>query len=138
VPKNITCLRNAVWLPLEWENIPRNTAEVVVALQFNELQHGANGSVTSKLVSEAIIGNLSPHHRELAVGVPPKGSFIKHHYAGGYCPPLHEESGIVFSVYAIPRQHRLKRYEAVGLATLTGLDEVALASGSLATLYGGD
>ena len=126
-----------MWLPLAWENIPQNTAELVVAFQFNELKRGANGAVASRLVSETIVGNLSPRHRELAVGMPPKESFIKHPHAEAFCPAPGQEIGIVFSVYAIPRQHRLKRYEAVGLATLTGLDEVALASGSLATLYGG-
>jgi phosphatidylethanolamine-binding protein (PEBP) family uncharacterized protein len=136
VPERYKCKRYAIWLPIEWSNVPKGSAELILAVTFNKIVHKKNGAVESTLVSQAIVAGLSPDLRRLNVGPPPDGSFIKHHYAGGYCPPQNRESGLLFSLYAMPPGHRPKRFEAIGLSTIKALEKGAVASGSLPAFYG--
>lgn len=138
IPVGVRCRPYSVWVPLRWSSVPVDTREIVVSISFDEFRSREGGGVESVLVSEEIIGNLAPDMQRLTAGPVPDGAFIKHHYAGGYCPPTDRESGLVFSVFALPAGNRLKRFEAIGLSTVKALEGRALASGSLLASYAGE
>lgn len=130
------CKRNSIWLPLEWSKIPTGTREVVVAIVFRKIIEKNHGELASALVTQEIVANLPPRTRQLRAGTLPRGAFIKHHYAGGYCPSLNEQSGVVFTVFAMSDGHKLRKFEAIGTSTIDSLYRNALAVGSLAVFYG--
>lgn len=143
-----TILTNAgggsVWVPLEWGEVPKETAEIVIAIAIDRFRRSGN-AVSSRLVGEWFIGGLDSHRRRLGVGALPSGAFLGTHKpkTGSLCPKGHREIGLIFSVYAMPHTDSLgefegtagTRIEAGGLETIEALAADALASGTLSAVY---
>jgi hypothetical protein len=122
---------------MTWSEIPPGTAELVHAIAFDEVTE-MDHSVESKLVSEEIVGGLSPKLHGLQAGKPPTGAFIKHHSSAGYCPPQGRQSILVLSVFAMPAGHRLRKFESIGVATIKTLEDNALAWDVIVASYSGN
>lgn len=135
LPKRYACKEGKIWLPLEWSDVPKATAEVVLVIGINEIVRKENAN-TFSLVNEVFVGGLAPGRHDLLPGEIPKNAFITSHRAGADCPPLAVEAGLVFTIYAMPPGHRLHSFEHVGLATVKDLEKWAIALGSLPALYG--
>jgi hypothetical protein len=130
------CSASKIWLPVRWSRVPRGASEIAVAISYSEIKRKPDGASESVLAGEALVGSLDPEIRSLSPGPPPRGAFLKQHEVG-YCPPKGKESGVLVSVYALPRGQHLHRYEAFGLSTIEDLSHSTLAWGSTSAFYGG-
>lgn len=133
VPPRFRCRANSIWLPLEWSKPPKKTAEQVLAVGFNEITREQNAFV-SRLVEVWLIGGLNPLRRRLSVGDLPPGAFMKAHHDDA-CPSGKAETNVVFAIFAMPPNQRVKTSEGIGLDTPVKLAENALAWGSMPTVY---
>jgi len=141
VPSHYGCRKNAVWLPLEWSQVPAGTKELVLVTSLSRFKTSGGTSKTSdggpkaKLAGVSALAGLGPDLRQLRVGQKPVGSYRKAHLSP-LCPSRSTVSGMVFVVYAMPFRQHLRRIPELELSDLEGLQAEAVASGSLRVLYG--
>jgi hypothetical protein len=137
LPERYRCRPYEIWFPVSWGSLPRSTGEVAVALSFSKIRKKSGGATEAAVVTQELIGRVRPSLRQLRVGQPPSGAFIKHHRPEEYCPPEGEESGIFVDVFALPRHHHVRKFEDVDASRIEALRELAIGVGSLPLAYGG-
>lgn len=131
------CREDEVWLPLEWSRVPLRTAEVVVVIGLSPITR-IEGTASASLANEVVIAGVDPTERRLRTGRLPDGVYILSHEAGPDCPLWSEETGVTFSVYALPSKHPISPSQSIKLSTIHGLSKEAIAAGMLPALYGED
>jgi len=136
IPIKYVCKEESVWFPLEWSPVPEGAAEIAIAIILRELRRTDKG-LESRVQTEWVLGGLHPSTRFVIPGRLPANAFLKGHNVNfDDCPSRSRDWGVVFQVHALSPENQLHEREAVGAVTIQGLEEVALASGSLSVIYG--
>jgi phosphatidylethanolamine-binding protein (PEBP) family uncharacterized protein len=136
IPQRHQCREGAVWLPVEWSRVPRETAELVLVMSISEMKRSRQ-AVNSSLIGHVVVGKLNPKLRRVRLGDLPSGASLHTDLPDLVCPPGSSEYGLVFTVYALPDKFHLGRRQTVDLSAIEALEESSIASGYALTLYGG-
>lgn len=136
IPASYKCNGNDIWLPLKWGALPANTKELVIYIaRFDQPKGVPGGGAQASLISQQLIVGLKPSLHQLAVGKLPHGALMGYYEVGNatisICPTKGSTQGVIFGLYALPRQQNITkgaqsgnllnklRSEAVALGTFT-------------------
>jgi Raf kinase inhibitor-like YbhB/YbcL family protein len=102
IPSQYTCDGSNISPPLEWQNVPKNAAALVLIMIDNSSTGPASGI-------RWFVGDINPSSKGVAAGKIPEGGIVgsdtqgKRGY-GGICPPHGKTSTIQFVLYALSKK----------------------------------
>ena len=101
-PKQYTCDGANISPPLQWQNVPKNAAALVLIMIDDSSTGPASGI-------RWFVGDINPSSKGVAAGQVPEGGIVgsdtqgKSGY-GGICPPAGKTSTIQFTLYALSKK----------------------------------
>lgn len=129
-----------IWLPLSWNHLPPNTAELVVYIGgYGPEQITAKGTIVSPIIAGAIIAGLKPDIHSLKPGALPAGAIGVAARRIPVCPPRAHGGQFIIRVYALSYGHKVSRATLTSespLQLLENITEKAAGIGSLSARYG--
>lgn len=134
------CDEKKIWLPLSWGALPANTKELVIYVgRYGAPEIKAGGEVTAGLAAQQLIVGLQPTLHRLPVGKVPHGVLVGSFVAGrrrrSICANARSTSGILFSLYALPRRQNIGKGPQGG-NLINRLQSEAIGYGTFTATYG--
>ena len=102
IPAQYTCDGANISPPLQWENIPKGTAELVLFV-IDDSSEGKTGGI------RWVVGGIEPSVSEVKAGATPPGAVVGRNGAGtadygGICPAKGKTANIEFVLYALKQK----------------------------------
>jgi len=102
IPSQYTCDGANISPPLEWQNVPKNAAALVLIV-IDDSSNGPTGGI------RWFVGDINPSSKGVAAGQTPEGGIVGsdtqgHPGYGDICPEHGKTSTIQFTLYALSKK----------------------------------
>lgn len=132
IASSYRCGLGSVWLPLKWDAVPADTAELVLYFgQFSD--ETVAGTRRVEVPFAILIADIDPSVRSIPTNTLPEGVVPSYYRPSNSCPPKRRGQSVVLQLFALDDTQQLAR-EGIASASLDSeaaieLTEEALAPG---------
>jgi len=124
-----------IWLPLSWNHLPPNTAELVLYIGgYGPRQITAHGTILDPIVAGVIVAGLKPGIHSLKVGALPATAIGVTAANTPACPPRVHGGQFIIRVFALPYRDRISRATLSSEEPLQLLENIAAKASSIGNL----